>query len=182
MIKYLTIIAFFVVNSLSIANPFSTDSEHALTDQQVSKIILVGLSARIRTAEMSKARAQSMEVQNFADRSITLHKEILADANALFTRSGMTPVESIYSQNLERLALENDAKLARQEEIQFDRTFIEGEVTASEECLNAVNQLLIPVVQNEGLKTLLVQAVPKLEQILEDAKTLLASFSTVSIE
>jgi len=87
---------------------------------------------------------------------------------------GVTPQENPTSQSLKQGGDDNLTKLKGLGGKNFDRAYVDHEVTYHESVLDALDKTLIPSAQNEELKALLVKVRPAFVAHLEHAKHLQA--------
>ena len=100
-------------------------------------------------------------------------------ARAGVTREGstVTAADSPTSDGLKSGARDITAKLNSLKGKEFDKFYIDNEVTYHELVVNATANILIPNAKNPELKQALVQALPLFERHLEHAKMVQLQFS-----
>ena|SRR5438093_10977564 len=96
-------------------------------------------------------------------------------AGALAKKLGVTPEDSDTSKSLKQGAADNIASLKQQKGAQFDKAYVDHEVTYHQQVLDAIDKLLIPSAQNAELKGLITKVRPAIAAHLEHAKHLQAS-------
>jgi putative membrane protein len=144
------------------------------TDPQIAAIVATANQVDIDAGKFAESKTKSAEVKAFAQRMVTDHSGVNRAAVDLVHKLGMTPQENPTSQGLKQGGDDNLAKLKGLGGKNFDRAYINHEVTYHEGVLDALDKTLIPSAQNEELKALLVKVRPAFVAHLEHARHLQA--------
>jgi len=144
----------------------------APTDPQIAAIVVTANKVDIDAGKLAKAKSQSKDVKEFAERMITDHTGVNKSATELVTKLKVTPEPNATSESLQKGGVENLAKLKGLKGAAFDKAYIDHEVDYHEAVLEAVDKTLIPSAQNAELKALLVKVRPAFVAHLEHAKRL----------
>ena len=105
------------------------------------------------------------------------HTAVNAKATALVKKLGVTPEESDTSKSLKSDGDKKMAELKTLTGAEFDKAYIDNEVSYHEAVLGVLDKTLIPNTKNAELKSLLESARPIFVSHLEHAKKLQASIS-----
>jgi putative membrane protein len=147
------------------------------TDAQIAMIAVTANSVDIDAAKMAKQKTTNKAVREFADTMVRDHTAVNAKATALVKKLGVTPEESDTSRSLKS---DGDKKMAELKSLtgaEFDKAYIDNEVSYHETVMNALDKTLIPNTKNAELKSLLESARPIFVTHLDHAKKLQASLT-----
>ena len=144
------------------------------TDPQIAAIVVTANQVDIDAGKLAESKSKSAGVKAFAQRMVTDHSGVNRAAVDLVHKLGVTPQENLTSQSLKQGGDDNLTTLKGLGGKNFDRAYIDHEVTYHESVLDALDKTLIPSAQNEELKALLVKVRPAFVAHLEHAKHLQA--------
>jgi putative membrane protein len=147
------------------------------TDAQIAMIAVTANSVDIDAAKMAKQKTSNKAVKEFAETMVRDHTAVNAKATALVKKLGVTPEESDTSRGLRSGGDKKMAELKTMTGTQFDKAYMDNEVSYHEAVLAVLDKTLIPNSQNGELKSLLESARPIFVSHLEHAKKLQASIS-----
>jgi putative membrane protein len=165
---------FVLVSIAAVAVGSAWAADAGPTDPQIAAIVVAANQVDIDAGNLARSQSTSSEVKGFAQRMITDHSGVLKAAVDLVTKLKVTPESNPTSQSLTKGGEANVAALTKLTGSDFDKAYIDHEVTYHEAVLNAVDQTLIPNASNSELKALLVKVRPAFAAHLEHAKTLQA--------
>ncbi len=141
-------------------------------DAQIAAIVVAANNADIAAGKLAEKKATDSKVKDFAKRMVTDHTGVNKQATALVTKLGVKPEENDTSRSLKKDGDANLAKLKGLKGKEFDKAYVENEVTYHQAVLDAVDKTLIPSAQNAELKSLLEKSRPVFADHLEHAKHL----------
>lgn len=147
------------------------------TDAQIAHIVVTANQVDIDAGKLAQSRAQSQEVKDFGQRMVTEHSGVNKAAVELVTKLHVTPEPNDTSKSLQKGGDDNLAALKKLSGAEFDKAYVDHEVTYHQAVLDALDQTLIPSARNAELKTLLVMVRPAFVAHLEHAQHLQASLS-----
>jgi putative membrane protein len=98
------------------------------------------------------------------------HNAVIAQAAALVKKLNVTPKDNAVSKSLNEGADKTKKMLNSKSAADFDKAYIDNEVSYHEAVISTVEKVLIPQTQNQELKDLLTNVVPALKTHLEHAK------------
>lgn len=150
-------------------------SAQAPNDAQIAAIVVTANQVDIDAGKLAGSKSGNKEVKEFAQRMITDHTGVNKSATELVTKLKVKPEDNATSSALKKDGEETLRRLKGLEGAQFDRAYIDNEVTYHQTVLDAVDKTLIPSAKNEELKALLVKVRPAFVAHLEHAKQLQAS-------
>lgn len=155
--------AIFVVQVAAQQNP-------KLSDPEVAHAAVVANKNDIGFAEIAKEKSKNADILKFAETMTNDHNAVIAQAVALVTKLGVTPMDNAVSKQLNADA-ENTKKMLRSKSSKdFDKAYIDNEVGYHKAVISAVEGLLIPETENKELKDLLQNVVPALKTHLAHAE------------
>jgi putative membrane protein len=144
-------------------------------DAQIAGIVVAANTVDINAGKLAKSRSHNKEVKSFAQRMITDHTGVNKQASALVKKLKVTPEESATSKSLKDDGAATLKKLKGMKGAEFDKAYIDNEVTYHQAVLDALDKTLIPNAKNAELKDLLTKTRPAFEDHLEHAKKIQAS-------
>ena len=144
----------------------------APNDAQIAAIVVTANQVDIDAGELAKSRSNSKEVKEFAQRMITDHSGVNKAATELVTRLKVKPQENPTSSSLKKSGDDTLSKLKGLKGAEFDKAYVNNEVTYHQAVLDAIDKTLIPNATNAELKALLVKVRPAFVAHLEHAKHL----------
>jgi putative membrane protein len=153
----------------------STAASSAPNDAQIAEIAVTANNVDIKNGKLAKSESKNKAVKDFAQEMITDHTGVNKKAEALVHKLKVKPEESADSKSMKD---EGDAamkKLKGLKGAEFDKAYIENEVTFHQQVLDALDKTLIPNAKNAELKNLLTTVRPVIANHLEHAKKIQAS-------
>jgi putative membrane protein len=145
------------------------------TDPQIAAIVVTANHVDIDAGKLAESKTKSKDVKAFAQRMVTDHSGVNEAATDLVHKLGVAPEDNPTSQSLKQGGDANLANLKTLRGAEFDRAYIEHEVTYHESVLDTLDKTLIPDAQNAELKALLVKVRPAFVAHLAHAKHLQAA-------
>jgi putative membrane protein len=106
---------------------------------------------------------------------ITDHSGVNKQATALVKKLKVTPKDSDTSKSLKDGGTTNISKLKGLKGKEFDKAYVDNEVTYHQAVLDEIDKTLIPNAKNAELKGLLEKVRPVIDSHLQHAKQLQAS-------
>jgi putative membrane protein len=168
--------AFFAASILTLASVGVWAQTAGPNDAQIAAIVVTANQVDIDAGKLAKSKSLNQEVKEFAQRMITDHTGVNKAATELVTKLKVKPEENPTSKELKAAG---DATLKRLKGLkgsEFDKAYIDNEVTYHQTVIDALDKTLIPSAKNEELKALLVKVRPAFVAHLEHAKHTQASF------
>lgn len=141
-----------------------------LDDTEIASVAVVANQIDIDYARIALKRSKNQDIIDFANRMIEDHNAVIKQAVDLVNKLGVDPKDNSVSQSLIKQSKDTLKKLKKVKKRDFDRTYIDNEVTYHVSVIEAINMLLIPESDNSELKELLEAVIPALEAHLEHAK------------
>ena len=165
----------FVTGAVALAASAAFAGTAGPSDSQIAAIVVAANQVDIDAGKLAEARASSPEVRAFAQRMVADHTGVNKQAVELVTRLKVKPEESDTSRSLKTAGDATAKKLQSLKGAEFDRAYVENEVTYHQTVLDALDKTLIPGARHAELKSLLVKVRPAFVAHLEHAKHLNAS-------
>lgn len=152
--------------------PADTAPPADLSDPQIAHVAVTANEIDIELARLAERRSSDEAVLGFARTMINDHTAVNELASELAGRLGVTPEDNDVSQSLRADAAEARAELDQMQGAEFDRAYMEREVSYHQAVLDALDATLIPGADNEELRGLLEQVRPAIAAHLQHATTL----------
>lgn len=142
----------------------------APNDAQIAGIVVAANTVDIDAGKLAETKTQNNDVKAFAKQMVTDHTGVNKQATALVTKLKVTPEESDTSKALTGGGAENVTKLKGLTGAEFDKAYVDNEVTYHQAVLDAIDKTLIPNAKNAELKGLLEKVRPAIDAHLQHAK------------
>lgn len=147
----------------------------APTDAQIAAIVVAANNGDINAGKVAKSKGKSKEVKDFGQQMVTDHTSVNKKAAALVNKLKIKPEESADSKSLKEESAASLKKLKALKGDEFDKAYIDNEVTVHQKVLDSLDNTLIPNAKNADLKKLLTDVRPTINDHLEHAKKIQAS-------
>ena len=144
------------------------------TDPQIAAIVVAANQVDIDAGKLATSKAHSKEVKAFAQQMITDHTGVNKLATELVNKLKVKPEENDTSRSIKQGGDDNLAKLKKLKGTEFDRAYIDHEVTYHQTVIDALDKTLVPNAKNDELKTLLIKVRPAFVAHREHAKSIQA--------
>jgi putative membrane protein len=159
------------------ATPAPAPAAAAPNDAQIAHVAVTANSIDSAAGAMAKQKGASQAVKDFGQTMVTDHGGVNKQAVALATKLGVTPEDNDISRGLKSAADASTANLQGKSGADFDRAYIDNEVTYHLNVLEALDKTLIPGAQNAELKALLEKVRPAVAAHLDRAKSIQTSLN-----
>jgi putative membrane protein len=167
-----TLVGFISAATLAQAQ---TSPASAPTDPQIAMIVVTADNVDIAAGKLAAKKSSNSKVKEFAEMMVRDHTSVNKQATDLAKRLNITPEQSPTSQSLKSNGDKTLAKLRGLSGAEFDKAYIDNEVTYHETVIKAVEDTLIPNAKNADLKALLEKGKPIFVSHLEHAKEVQSS-------
>jgi putative membrane protein len=147
-----------------------------LTDGNIVAILGASGRSEIVPSDSVVHRVEHAEVKRFARHMITQHTALNDTVSMVAQQNGITPVPDAGSAQLDSTSAAAVQRLRGLSGAELDRAFMQYMVTSHEGALKAVNEKLLPAVQNPQLRTAIEKDVrPVVRAHLAEAHKVLRS-------
>lgn len=160
----------FVMSLLILFSTSCKDEPKGPTDAEIANIVVVANQIDVDYGKLALEKSKNEMVRKFAETMINDHNNIIKSASDLVGQLGVTPKDNPTSQSLLDGQKEVLNTLKGLQGKDFDKAYMENEVSYHEAVIAAVKNTLIPSASNEQLKQALVDVSPLLDHHLEMAK------------
>ena len=171
MLKSIALVA-SVVTLAAFSTVHAQTSEAAAppNDAQIAQIVLTADTVDVDYGKLAVKKTKNAEVKAFAETMIRDHTAVNEKAAALAKKLSLTPEASATSKSLESNGHTEMAKLKAMHGAEFDKAYVDNEVSYHEAVIGVLTSTLIPNAKNADLKALLESGKPIFESHLEHAK------------
>jgi putative membrane protein len=142
------------------------------TDPQIAAIVVAANQVDIDAGKFAKTKTKNASVKEFANTMIRDHTGVNAQATALVKKLNVKPEPNPTSKSLTEGGKKNVAALKKLKGAEFDRAYVDHEVTYHEQVLEAIRSTLLPNAKNAELKALIQKVEPAIQAHLDHAKQL----------
>lgn len=156
------------------ALPFAAVNAQALNDHQIAEILETANDAEIDAAKLAEDDAENKEVKEFAKHMINEHKMNNKDMKSVVKKTKIDPEKSELSKALKENAKNMKDLLKKQDDLAFDKLYIEQQITMHTQLLNDLEQKFIPAAQKPEFKAHLEKTKTHVQAHLEKAKAIQA--------
>jgi len=153
----------------------STAFAQAPNDAQIAAIVVTANQVDVDAGKLAESKGSNKEVKDFGKRMVADHTGVNKQATALVTKLKVKPEENDTSKSLKSAGEANLKRLKELKGAEFDKAYVDNEVTYHQNVLDALDKTLIPNAKNQELKDLLVKVRPAFVAHLEHAKQLQSS-------
>jgi putative membrane protein len=154
------------------AKPAAAPAAPTLNDAQIAHVAVTANSIDSAAGVMAKGKATAKAAKDFAQTMVTDHTAVNKQATALAKKLNVTPEDNDVSRQLKTNADQATASLQGKSGADFDKAYIDNEVTYHQGVLDALDKTLIPGAQNAELKALLEKVRPNIAAHLARAKNI----------
>ena len=141
------------------------------SDAQIVGIVLAADQIDIDYGKIALKKSKDKKVREFAQRMVTDHSAVQKSVVELAQKLGVHAEDSTTSNGLKSGAAEITNKLNSLKGSEFDKFYIDNEVSYHKTVTDAVDAVLIPSAQNGELKSALQGAQPLFLKHLEHARS-----------
>ncbi len=141
-----------------------------LTDANIAAIVVGANKIDISAGEIALQRSENTEIRQFAQLMVNDHNAVLDSAVELVTKLGVTPIDNDLVATLTEQSLQHEQRLHSLSGIEFDKAYIDHEVSYHEAVIGVLEEQLIPAADNQQLKKTLISVVPAFKAHLEHSK------------
>jgi len=149
----------------------------ALTDANIAAIVVAADKIDIDNGNLAQSKSKNAQVKAFAKQMVTDHTSVNQKATDLATKLSLTPEDNDTSRNLMANANATRDSLNAKSGADFDKAYIDNEVSYHSAVIDMLDKTLIPSTQNAELKSLLESARPTFVAHLDHAKQVQAALS-----
>ena len=164
-----------VLAAFSTVHAQTQKTSAAPTDPQIAMIAVTADTVDIDVGKLAAEKTTNPKVKEFAELMVRDHTSVNNQATALAKKLNVTPEESATSRKLHSDGEEMIAKLKKLSGAEFDKAYIDNEVSYHAAVIQVVTDTLIPNTKNAELKALLESAGPIFTSHLNHAKEVQAS-------
>jgi putative membrane protein len=172
---FTTTLGLVALAALGTARAQTSDASAAPTDPQIAMIAVTADNVDIDAGKLAEKKASNAKVKEFAQLMVRDHTSVNNQATQLAKKLNLTPEESATSRSLKSDGDKMMKKLKALSGAEFDKAYIDNEVSYHESVMKAVDDTLIPNAKNAELKSLLETARPIFVSHLNHAKEVQAS-------
>lgn len=147
----------------------------APNDAQIAGIVVVANTVDINAGKLAESQSHNKEVKAFAKQMVTDHTGVNKQATALVKKLNVTPEESDTGKSLKESGAATLKELKGKKGKDFDKAYIDNEVTYHQTVIDAIDKTLIPNAKNPELKNMLVKVRPAFVAHLDHAKQIQTS-------
>ena len=149
----------------------ATVSRVALDDPTIVAIFDEANTADIETGDLAASRGSSKAVRDLGKQFAHDHTEVRKQGRDLAKKLGVKPTPPKPDQGAEAAATALK-ELKTKHGTDFDKAYLEHEVAYHQQVIDAINNTLLPAIQNAELKAFVQKVVPAFEGHLAAAKNL----------
>lgn len=141
-----------------------------LSDQEIGEILKTVNDAEIDAAKAAKSRAENADVKQFASHMVDEHENNNKEAKNVFKKTDMKPKNNDIAKNLKKDAKNQLSELKKKKGTDFDKAYIQNQITMHERVANDLETKYIPAAQNAEFKAFLENTKTHVQNHLEKAK------------
>ena len=142
----------------------------APSDAQIAAIVVTANTVDIDAGKLAQKMSKNKEVKQFGKQMVTDHTGVNTQATALVKKLKVKPEDSETSKSLKDGGAANISKLKSLKGAEFDKAYVDNEVTYHQAVIDALDKTLIPNAKNSELKDMLEKVRPAFVAHLEHGK------------
>jgi putative membrane protein len=143
-----------------------------LSDAQITTILMVANNAEVTQGKLAQKTAKNKEVVQFAKQMVNDHTASGKEVKDLNARMKVKEQSSAIRDQLDAAARSSDQRLKGKKGADFEKTYIDEQVTMHQTVLDTIDTQLMPNAKAEELKTLLTKTRSTIASHLDHAKQL----------
>jgi putative membrane protein len=155
-------------------NPSQTPTQQ-LTDSQITTVLMAANNAEISQGKLAQKTAKSKDVVQFAKQMVTDHTASLKEVKNVNAKLKVKEQTSATRDQLDAAAKASDSRLKGKKGADFEKTYLDEQVTMHQTVLDTIDTQLAPNAKAEELKTLLTKMRTTVASHLDHAKQLQSS-------
>lgn len=144
-------------------------------DAQIAAIVVAANTADINAGKVAESKAHSKDVKSFGKEMVKEHSGSNKQVKALAKKLKLKPEEGDTSKSLADGSRQTIDKLRKLKGAEFDKAYIDNEVSYHQTVLDTIDKTLMPNAKNEDLKALLEKTRPVIAAHLSRAKEIQAA-------
>lgn len=149
-----------------------------LSEAQIAMVTDLANSSEIEQGKLAQGKAKSASVKKFAAMMVKHHTEAKAEQAKLFKQLNLTPTQSQTATSLKQNAEKTTSALRASTAGAFDERYIDSQVEAHQQVLDALDNELIPAATGPDLVAGLNKMKATVEAHLREAKSIQAELAT----
>src|SRR5262245_48171286 len=161
--------------AISVLAQAQTSPSTAPTDPQIAMIVVTADNVDIAAGKLAAKTSSNPKVKEFAELMVRDHTSVNKQATDLAKKLNLTPEQSPTSQSLKSSGDKTLTTLRGLKGEEFDKAYVDNEVSYHEAVIKALDETLIPNAKNAELKALLETGKPIFVSHLNHAKELQSS-------
>lgn len=150
-----------------------------MTDEQIVGVLKLANDGEIKAAKNAVKHAQAKEVKQFAKGMIKDHGTANQELKGIKSKDKLKEADSELKRTLQASAKSGEERLKGLKGRDFDRAYMEEQITMHQAVLNAIDSDLLPNANNADLKAHLEKVRPIVAKHLDHAKSLETSNTAV---
>jgi putative membrane protein len=166
----LQLFAFVLLSTFVFSTSALAQNTPKLTDPEIASAAVTANQIDVNHALIALKRSDNQTVRKFALDMVRDHTSIIQQAVALAKKLGVTPKTNAVTKSLQKGARKKAKMLKSKWGTDFNKAYINNEVTYHKAVISAVKNVLIPQTKNKQLKSLLKKVMPVLKQHLQMAE------------
>lgn len=170
-----TVTVAILATMFAVASTSASAQPAAPNDAQIAGIVVEANTVDINAGKLAEKTSHNKEVKAFAKHMVTDHTGVNKQATALVKKLKVKPEDSDTSKSLKDGGDANITKLKALKGKDFDKAYVDNEVTYHQAVIDALDKTLIPNAKNAELKDMLVKVRPAFVAHLDHAKQLQSS-------
>ncbi len=162
------------LSAISVSLAEAQPKEVRLSDEQIVRLAIDVNAYEVQMGEFAAEKAVDVEVKFFGQAMARDHRDLMIKITALAERRNLPAMSTNLSEKLKTETDEAYVELQGTDAAGFDRAYIIREVKYLQEIVELLDQKLLPNVQREELRTMLITLRTIFGRDLNRVKVLLA--------
>jgi putative membrane protein len=147
----------------------------ALTDANISSVAMTYNTGEVQAAELAMTRATNPAVRSFAQMMERDHAEANRQLSAILSSKNIQPAPSSVTTDIQNLDRSTMASLQSRTGADFDRTYMDSEISHHQWVINQLDSAMIPQAREGALRDYLKAGRDLESKHLQEAQRIRAS-------
>jgi len=152
-------------------------AQEALTDAKIVEIMKVANEGEVDLAKTAKSKAENKDVKEFAKKMIDEHKKNEKEVKEAAKKAKVKHEDSAQSKDIEKTAKAKRDELKKLKGKEFDKAYIDQQISMHQQLLDDLNTKLIPAAQSPDVKSYLEATKTHVQEHLSRAQAIQTSLS-----
>lgn len=141
-----------------------------MTEGQILEIVQTANEGEVDMSKLANSRAENKEVKEYAKMMVDAHKKNEKEGKKVSKKTKIEPADHAASETLENTLEAHEKDLKRFSGAEFDKAYMQQQITLHEQLLKDLDQKLIPAAKTPELRAYLETTKSRTQEHLSKAQ------------